>query len=150
MLGTGTMPLPAKAQGCTTIGTPGACQKLHGLADVPDACRYYLLIGLTVAPLLAVGNAYGAGLTDWNMASLYTKVSAAHKRLPCLVLSTMLVDTWCCLHSQAPRNAGAEKAHMRPTGMRPGTLAMCAAGHLLDRSVGGRGTRRRGRCPDRC
>ncbi len=36
--------------------------------------RYFLLIGLAVAPLLAVGNAYGTGLTDWNMASLYTKV----------------------------------------------------------------------------
>ena len=41
-----------------------------------NACRYYLLIGLIVAPLLAVGNAYGTGLTDWNMSSLYTKVRA--------------------------------------------------------------------------
>jgi len=39
--------------------------------------RYFLLIGLAVAPLLAVGNAYGTGLTDWNMASLYTKVRRA-------------------------------------------------------------------------
>lgn len=74
-----------------------ACQWFHRLADGRGTRRYYLLIGLMVAPLLAVGNAYGAGLTDWNMASLYTKVSCPGA-VTCLVHSTMsdgYLLLWC-------------------------------------------------------
>ena len=86
----GIMLLPGKVLSCCTVEARTVwCTSVPpwaGLAD-SDACRYYLLIGLTVAPLLAVGNAYGAGLTDWNMASLYTKVSAAREHCTCRVLS---------------------------------------------------------------
>jgi hypothetical protein len=63
------------------VSSAGRWVRLSCRRRRPDARaaarRYFLLIGLAVAPLLAVGNAYGTGLTDWNMASLYTKVRRA-------------------------------------------------------------------------
>lgn len=35
---------------------------------------YYVLICYLIAPILAFCNAYGAGLTDWNLASSYGKL----------------------------------------------------------------------------
>ncbi|KAK9836321.1 hypothetical protein WJX81_005210 [Elliptochloris bilobata] len=58
-------------------GYVASCALAIGIVPAlyPPAKWYYLLIGLVVAPLLAVGNAYGTGLTDWNMSSLYTKLA---------------------------------------------------------------------------
>ncbi|PRW60807.1 putative metal-nicotianamine transporter YSL6 [Chlorella sorokiniana] len=36
---------------------------------------YYVLVAGILSPILAFANAYGAGLTDWNMASLYGKLA---------------------------------------------------------------------------
>lgn len=36
--------------------------------------RYFILIGFLVGPIFAAANAYCAGLTDWNIASLYGKL----------------------------------------------------------------------------
>ncbi|GAB4819572.1 hypothetical protein N2152v2_006618, partial [Parachlorella kessleri] len=36
---------------------------------------YMALVAAIVAPVLAIANAYGAGMTDWNMASLYGKLA---------------------------------------------------------------------------
>ena len=35
---------------------------------------YFVLVIELVAPAFAVCNAYGAGLTDWNVASTYAKL----------------------------------------------------------------------------
>jgi hypothetical protein len=40
------------------------------------ACRYYLLVLVIVSPLFAVANAYGSGLTDFDMSSIYGTVRA--------------------------------------------------------------------------
>jgi OPT family oligopeptide transporter len=40
----------------------------------PPAKWYMCLCVALISPLLAFANAYGAGLTDWNMASLYGKL----------------------------------------------------------------------------
>jgi len=40
----------------------------------PPAKWYMVFIAGLISPLLAFANAYGAGLTDWNMASLYGKL----------------------------------------------------------------------------
>lgn len=41
----------------------------------PPAKWYMCFIAGIIAPILAYANAYGAGLTDWNMASLYGKLA---------------------------------------------------------------------------
>ena len=37
-------------------------------------CRYMVLVLVFVSPLFAVANAYGAGLTDFDMSSIYGTV----------------------------------------------------------------------------
>ncbi|XP_064965487.1 probable metal-nicotianamine transporter YSL12 isoform X2 [Musa acuminata AAA Group] len=41
----------------------------------PPLKWYYILVAYVVAPVLAFCNAYGCGLTDWNMASTYGKLA---------------------------------------------------------------------------
>lgn len=47
-------------------------------------CRYYVLVLAIITPFFAVANAYGTGLTDFDMSSVYGTVSlllsAAHLR----------------------------------------------------------------------
>jgi len=38
-------------------------------------CRYYILVLAIVTPFFAVANAYGTGLTDFDMSSVYGTVS---------------------------------------------------------------------------
>ncbi len=40
----------------------------------PPVRWYFVLVVELVAPAFAVCNAYGAGLTDWNVASTYAKL----------------------------------------------------------------------------
>ena len=40
----------------------------------PTVKPYYVLVAYLVAPIFAFCNAYGAGLTDWNMLTTYGKV----------------------------------------------------------------------------
>ncbi|CAM6095166.1 unnamed protein product [Calypogeia fissa] len=40
----------------------------------PSVKWYYLLVGYCIGPVFAFSNAYGAGLTDWNLASNYGKI----------------------------------------------------------------------------
>jgi hypothetical protein len=41
-------------------------------------CRYYIIITFIFVPFFAMANSYAAGLTDWNMATIYGKVTASH------------------------------------------------------------------------
>ncbi|XP_042384557.1 probable metal-nicotianamine transporter YSL12 isoform X3 [Zingiber officinale] len=41
----------------------------------PPLKWYFILVAYAVAPVLAFCNAYGCGLTDWNMASTYGKLA---------------------------------------------------------------------------
>ena len=38
-------------------------------------CRYYILVLAIITPFFAVANAYGTGLTDFDMSSVYGTVS---------------------------------------------------------------------------
>lgn len=38
-------------------------------------CRYYILVLALITPFFAVANAYGTGLTDFDMSSVYGTVS---------------------------------------------------------------------------
>ena len=37
-------------------------------------CRYYVLVLAAIIPFFAVANAYGTGLTDFDMSSVYGTV----------------------------------------------------------------------------
>ena len=53
------------------------CSSYHSLRDLQvfsPVKWYYVLVVELVAPAFAVCNAYGAGLTDWNVASTYAKL----------------------------------------------------------------------------
>ena len=39
-------------------------------------CRYYILVLAAIVPFFAVANAYGTGLTDFDMSSVYGTVGA--------------------------------------------------------------------------
>ena len=39
-------------------------------------CRYYVLVLAVIVPFFAVANAYGTGLTDFDMSSVYGTVSS--------------------------------------------------------------------------
>ena len=39
-------------------------------------CRYYVLVLAIIVPFFAVANAYGTGLTDFDMSSVYGTVSS--------------------------------------------------------------------------
>ena len=61
--------------------------------------RYYVLVLVFITPVFAVANAYGAGLTDFDMSSIYGTVRAA-----CLLSlhglsSTAMPHIWCMLRS---------------------------------------------------
>jgi hypothetical protein len=64
--------------------------------------RYYLLVLVFVSPFFAVANAYGAGLTDFDMSSIYGTVgleeSAPASDLPtqtaCDLFDTPAANTW--------------------------------------------------------
>ena len=43
--------------------------------QVPMLCRYYVLVLAVIVPFFAVANAYGTGLTDFDMSSVYGTVS---------------------------------------------------------------------------
>ena len=53
----------------------------------PQVKWYYILIVELIAPLFAVCNAYGMGLTDWNVASTYAKLCICE----CLLLLDKIV-----------------------------------------------------------
>ena len=48
-------------------------------------CRYYVLVLAALIPFFAVANAYGTGLTDFDMSSVYGTVSARHAHAPYMV-----------------------------------------------------------------
>eukprot|EP00884_Botryococcus_braunii_P005782 jgi/Botrbrau1/15204/Bobra.0149s0063.1 len=41
----------------------------------PSVRWYYVLVSYAFIPFFSVANSYGAGLTDWNMASVYGKIA---------------------------------------------------------------------------
>ena len=51
------------------------CHQIGGVLQVfPPVKWYFVLVVELVAPAFAICNAYGAGLTDWNVASTYAKL----------------------------------------------------------------------------
>ena len=64
-----------------------------------------MLIIEIIAPAFAVCNAYGAGLTDWNVASTYAKICIfvfaawAGNDVSCMLLLNALVNIPCLGHT---------------------------------------------------
>ena len=40
-------------------------------------CRYYMLVSAVITPFFAIANAYGAGLTDFDMSPVYGTVRSS-------------------------------------------------------------------------
>ncbi|KAG6512179.1 hypothetical protein ZIOFF_030274 [Zingiber officinale] len=54
-----------------------AKQPIVSYDDDRRAEWYFILVAYALAPVLAFCNAYGCGLTNWNMASTYTRLATA-------------------------------------------------------------------------
>jgi hypothetical protein len=100
---------PAAGFACFSAAAVAAIPALY-----PPAKWHFVLVAVLVAPLLALPNSYGCGLTDWDNASLFGKIALfafagwAGKE----VSARVFVRTW---------KGGARGAHTHTPSQKPTT-----------------------------
>ena len=80
--GAGRVALLSERQRCRVAASELGTHEYHRSAwhrseALTVLCRYYMLVSAVITPFFAIANAYGAGLTDFDMSPVYGTVRSS-------------------------------------------------------------------------